>query len=127
MGRQIEPMEQDQFPPCEICGCDPHGRDCCHCPECPTCGEQGNLDCWGQAGQGQGHFPITLPNVLATFPCVPSEWLSEDQGQIPNLKNTESLLVGLKNSHPDHPLLALALALLEIHYKTQFGRHVPPA
>lgn len=125
MVRQIEPMEQDQFPPCAICGGDPHGGQGCLCPECPTCWEQGNLDCWGQSAQGQGHIPITLPNVLRTFCSVPAEWLREDQPHIPSLTNSLLLRDKLASNQPGHPLLALALALLEIHLKTQFSSHVP--
>ena len=29
--------------PCEVCG---NAVDDCICPECPTCGEQGNPDCY---------------------------------------------------------------------------------
>jgi hypothetical protein len=39
----IDPLEG----PCEVCGTDPAN---CNCPECPTCGEWGNPDCYVNHG-----------------------------------------------------------------------------
>lgn len=39
---------EEPDPPCAVCGLDP---GLCVCPECPTCGEQGNPACYAEAGQ----------------------------------------------------------------------------
>jgi hypothetical protein len=38
--------------PCQVCGQWP---DSCICPECPSCGEQGNPRCYEDCGCGQVH------------------------------------------------------------------------
>lgn len=41
------PWDQDY--PCEVCG---QGTDDCICPECPTCGEVGNPNCYKEVDLG---------------------------------------------------------------------------
>ena len=43
------PSENEEFPPCDICGKDPAE---CTCPICPKCHEQGNPGCYDPNGCG---------------------------------------------------------------------------
>lgn len=43
--------DEEPDPPCDVCGKD---IDWCVCPECPICGETGNIKCYQITGAWEG-------------------------------------------------------------------------
>lgn len=52
------PFETDEGP-CEICG---KSVDDCICPECPTCGSQGDPKCYRERGHP---LRLSMPQIVA--------------------------------------------------------------
>lgn len=78
---------EEPDPPCAVCGLDP---GLCVCPECPTCGEQGNPACYAEDDLNRGHgLELTEKQIAAKANAEADaagqfDYVEPDFGDIPD-------------------------------------------